>query len=107
LRLAHFFGTSAEFWLNLQGLYDLRIAQQEAGKNYQGPSHPQAHDRRPRIDQLPTCRMMLELARSRVAQDQLSRVESGKVAPTLEILLGVATKFGKSLDWIVRGESIS
>ncbi len=37
---------------------------------------------------------MLELARSRVAQDQLSRVESGKVAPTLEILLRVATKFG-------------
>jgi len=31
LRLAHFFGTSAEFWINLQGLYDLRIAQQEAG----------------------------------------------------------------------------
>jgi transcriptional regulator with XRE-family HTH domain len=51
--------------------------------------------------------MMLDLARSRVAQGQLSKVESGKVAPTLEILLGVATKFGKSLDWIVRGESIS
>ncbi len=32
LRLAHFFGTSAGFWINLQGLYDLRIAQQEAGK---------------------------------------------------------------------------
>ncbi len=32
LRLAHFFGTSAEFWLNLQSLYDLRIAQREAGK---------------------------------------------------------------------------
>jgi len=50
--------------------------------------------------------MMLDLARFRVAQDQLSKVEGGKVAPTLEILLGVATKFGKSLDWIVRGESI-
>ena len=33
LRLAHFFGTSAEFWINLQSLYDLRIAQQEAGKS--------------------------------------------------------------------------
>jgi len=32
LRLAHFFGTSAEFWINLQSLYDLRIAQQETGK---------------------------------------------------------------------------
>ena|SRR5581483_10587292 len=33
LRLAHFFGTSAEFWLNLQTLYDLRLAQSKAGKS--------------------------------------------------------------------------
>ena len=32
LRLGHFFGTSAQFWLNLQSLYDLRIAEQRAGK---------------------------------------------------------------------------
>ena len=32
LRLAHFFGTSPLFWLNLQSLYELRIAQQKAGK---------------------------------------------------------------------------
>jgi addiction module HigA family antidote len=32
LRLAHFFGTSAQFWLNLQSLYDLRIAERKAGK---------------------------------------------------------------------------
>lgn len=32
LRLAHFFGTSAQFWLNLQSLYELRRAQQKAGK---------------------------------------------------------------------------
>ena len=32
LRLAHFFSTSAEFWLNLQTLYDLRIAEQKAGR---------------------------------------------------------------------------
>ncbi|MBI1733283.1 MAG: HigA family addiction module antidote protein [Gammaproteobacteria bacterium] len=32
LRLAHFFGTSAEFWLNLQKLYELRIAEQKSGK---------------------------------------------------------------------------
>ena len=31
LRLAHFFGTSAEFWLNLQSLYELRLAQKKAG----------------------------------------------------------------------------
>jgi len=33
LRLAHFFGTTAEFWLNLQSLYELRLAQQKAGKS--------------------------------------------------------------------------
>ena len=31
LRLAHFFGTSPEFWLNLQKLYELRAAQEEVG----------------------------------------------------------------------------
>jgi addiction module HigA family antidote len=29
LRLARYFGTSAEFWLTLQSLYDLRIAQRK------------------------------------------------------------------------------
>jgi addiction module HigA family antidote len=33
LRLAHFFGTSAEFWLNLQSLYELRIAEKKVGKS--------------------------------------------------------------------------
>jgi addiction module HigA family antidote len=33
LRLAHFFGTSAEFWLNLQSIYELRLAQQKVGKS--------------------------------------------------------------------------
>ena len=32
LRLSHFFGTTAQFWLNLQNLYDLRLAQKKAGK---------------------------------------------------------------------------
>ena len=32
LRLAHFFGTSAEFWLNLQKLYELRFAEQKLRK---------------------------------------------------------------------------
>ena len=31
LRLAHFFGTSAEFWLNLQKLYELRLAEERVG----------------------------------------------------------------------------
>src|SRR5256885_4024229 len=33
LRLAHFFGTSAQFWLNLQSLYELRLAQEKVGKS--------------------------------------------------------------------------
>lgn len=32
LRLAHFFGTNAQFWLNLQSLYELRLAEQKVGK---------------------------------------------------------------------------
>src|SRR5437879_870406 len=31
LRLGHWFGTSPEFWLNLQKLYELRRAQAEVG----------------------------------------------------------------------------
>jgi addiction module HigA family antidote len=31
LRLARYFQTSAEFWLNLQVLYDLRTAEQKVG----------------------------------------------------------------------------
>jgi addiction module HigA family antidote len=31
LRLARYFGTSPEFWLNLQSAYELRRAQQERG----------------------------------------------------------------------------
>jgi len=48
LRLGHFFGTSPEFWLNLQSLYELRLADQKAGKSIRilptlkkyAPAHP-------------------------------------------------------------------
>lgn len=33
LRLGHFFGMSGQFWLNLQSLYDLRVAKEKAGKS--------------------------------------------------------------------------
>jgi antitoxin HigA-1 len=36
LRLAHFFGTSAEFWLNLQSLYEIRVAEKKSGKMIKG-----------------------------------------------------------------------
>ena len=32
LRLGHYFGTSAEFWLNLQKLYELRLAEKKASR---------------------------------------------------------------------------
>jgi addiction module HigA family antidote len=31
LRLGHWFKTSAQFWLNLQSAYDIRMAQRQAG----------------------------------------------------------------------------
>ncbi|MGA2744034.1 MAG: HigA family addiction module antitoxin [Candidatus Sulfotelmatobacter sp.] len=33
LRLAHFFGTTAEFWLNLQSLYEIRMAERKLGRS--------------------------------------------------------------------------
>ncbi len=32
LRLGHFFGTSPEFWMNLQKLYELRLAEKKTGE---------------------------------------------------------------------------
>jgi addiction module HigA family antidote len=32
IRLAHFFGTSAQFWMNLQTLYDVKCARHKVGK---------------------------------------------------------------------------
>jgi len=36
LRLGHFFGTSPEFWMNLQKLYELRLAEQKTGDTIKG-----------------------------------------------------------------------
>ena len=32
LRLGHWFNTSAQFWLNLQAAYDIRVAEKKAGR---------------------------------------------------------------------------
>lgn len=42
LRLACFFGVSAELWLGLQAEYDLRIARQAIGKEIEEHVHPYA-----------------------------------------------------------------
>jgi addiction module HigA family antidote len=44
LRLGHWFGTSPEFWLNLQSLYELRAARQDIGD--QVKKLPKLKDRR-------------------------------------------------------------
>ena len=49
LRLAHFFGTSTEFWLNLQSLYELRIAERKGGKSNQDASQAEASRTRSRV----------------------------------------------------------
>jgi addiction module HigA family antidote len=43
LRLARYFGTSPEFWLNLQSAYELRRAQQKSGARIAQEVVPRAH----------------------------------------------------------------
>ena len=45
LRLAHWFGTRPEFWMNLQAMHDVRLAQQAAGREIK--SLPTGPGRRP------------------------------------------------------------
>lgn len=42
LRLARYFGTSAEYWLNLQSAYDLRCARQSHGARIRREVSPRA-----------------------------------------------------------------
>ena len=42
LRLARYFGTSPEFWLNLQSAYDLSVALAERGLDIDRDVHPRA-----------------------------------------------------------------
>jgi transcriptional regulator with XRE-family HTH domain len=39
-----------------------------------------------------------------ISQGQLSKIERGEVAPTLEVLLVMAIKSGRTIDWIVRSD---
>src|SRR5712691_12290918 len=39
-----------------------------------------------------------------IAQSQLSRIERGQIAPSVEVLLRLRERFGKSVDWILTGE---
>lgn len=39
LRLAHFFGTSAEFWLNLQKIYELALGRRQGREGHPGAAN--------------------------------------------------------------------
>ena len=51
LRLAHWFGTSPQFWMNLQALFDVRLAEQQAGTEIRSlptkPGKPKTDHPRP------------------------------------------------------------
>ena len=42
LRLARYFGTSAEFWIGMQGTYDLEMARDRIGERIVTTIHPRA-----------------------------------------------------------------
>ena len=42
LRLSRYFGTSPEFWMNLQRSFDLKLAKQKAGKDIDRAVRPRA-----------------------------------------------------------------
>jgi DNA-binding XRE family transcriptional regulator len=39
-----------------------------------------------------------------VSQGHLSKIERGKIAPSLEMLVFFSMRFHKTIDWILRGE---
>lgn len=42
LRLARYFGTSAEFWIGMQATYDLEVAREAVGAEIEAQIHPGA-----------------------------------------------------------------
>ena len=51
LRLGHWFGTSPEFWLNLQTHYELGLGRQEIGERVK--KLPRLADRKPKYEDAP------------------------------------------------------
>ena len=39
-----------------------------------------------------------------ISQGQLSKIERGKLGPTVEILIRLVKRFGKTADWILTGQ---
>jgi transcriptional regulator with XRE-family HTH domain len=40
-----------------------------------------------------------------VSQGHLSKIERGRIAPSLEVLISISIRFHKTVDWILRGEA--
>lgn len=40
-----------------------------------------------------------------IRQGQLSKIESGKAAPSIDVLILLSERFHKSVDWILRGKA--
>jgi transcriptional regulator with XRE-family HTH domain len=38
-----------------------------------------------------------------VSQGHLSKIERGKIAPSLDVLIVLSDNFNRSLDWLLRG----
>lgn len=53
LRLARYFGASAQFWLNLQIAFDLRVATAAAGEQIEREIEPMPKADRPRMPKVP------------------------------------------------------
>jgi transcriptional regulator with XRE-family HTH domain len=39
-----------------------------------------------------------------ISQGQLSKIERGKLGPTVEVLLRLVERFDKNVDWILTGK---
>ncbi|NPT42135.1 HigA family addiction module antidote protein [Paraburkholderia sp. 1N] len=53
LRLERYFGASAQFWLNLQIAYDLRVATAAAGEQIEREIEPMPKANRPKMPKVP------------------------------------------------------
>jgi len=53
LRLERYFGASAQFWLNLQIGYDLRVATAAAGEQIEREIEPMPRAERPKLPSVP------------------------------------------------------
>ena len=79
LRLGHWFGTSPEFWLNLQTLYELRLARDELGD---------------RVEKLPTVSATANHSRSGCPIMHVNKVHR------VTMLNRVAKDLGENEDWL-------